>query len=190
LFRAGSGVLATRIRSKFAFALSVTTLSAAAVMATAAQADVVSLASNGFEVRHTVHVATSADKAYAVLVTPSRWWASDHTFSGNAANLVLDARAGGCWCENFPDGGSVQHLQVVYVSPGKILRMRGALGPFQSLAVDGVMTWTLKSAPNGTDITVTYALGGYVKDGFDMLSKAADRVITEQADHLKRLIDG
>jgi hypothetical protein len=182
-----------RIHGKFWFALSF-----AAMMATAAQAEVVSVAANGFEVRHTVHVATSADKAYAVLVTPSRWWASDHTFSGNAANLVLDARAGGCWCENLPDGGSVQHLQVVYVSPGKILRMRGSLGPFQALAVDGVMTWTLKSAPNGlpnglpngTDITVTYALGGYVKDGFDTLSKAADRVIAEQADRLQKLIDG
>jgi hypothetical protein len=155
-----------------------------------AAADVVSVAGNGFEVRETVHSAASADKAYAALLQPARWWNSDHTFSGNAANLVLDARAGGCWCETLPGGGSVEHLRVVFVSPGKVLRLRGALGPFQGLAVDGVMTWSVKSGAEGADITITYAIGGYNKDGFDELSKAADHVLAEQLERLKKLLDG
>src|SRR5271154_593542 len=137
-----------------------------------ARADVASVGSNGFEVRETVHVAASSDKAYAALLLPARWWNSDHTFSGNDANLSLDARAGGCWCETLPDGGSVEHLRVVYVAPGKVLRLRGALGPFQSLAVEGSMTWSVKSNANGTDISLSYVVGGYNKDGFDSLSKA------------------
>jgi Polyketide cyclase / dehydrase and lipid transport len=152
-------------------------------------AEVAGVSANGFEVKETVHVAAASDKAFAALLQPARWWTSEHTFSGNAANLTLDARAGGCWCESLSDGGSVEHMRVVFLSPGKVLRMRGALGPFQSLAVDGVMTWTVKPNGNGADISVSYAIGGYSKDGFDHLSKAADQVLSVQIERLRKLID-
>ena len=162
---------------------------AALLIGASAAAEVQSVGAGGFEVRQTVHVAASSDKAFAALLQPARWWSSEHTFSGNAANLTLDARAGGCWCESLPEGGSVEHLHVVYVSPGKVLRLRGALGPFQGLAVDGVMTWSLKPNANGTDISVSYAVGGYAKDGFENLSKGADHVLAEQIERLRKLID-
>ena len=155
-----------------------------------AAADVVNVAANGFEVRENVHIAAPADKVFAALLQPAHWWSSEHTFSGNAANLTLDARAGGCWCETLPDGGSAQHLAVVYVVPGKVLRLRGALGPFQGLAVEGAMTWSVKSAANGTDVSLSYVLGGYVKDGFEQLSKGADGVLGEQLERLKKFVDG
>jgi hypothetical protein len=154
-----------------------------------AAAEVVTVAANGFEARETAHTAAPSDKVYAALLLPAHWWSSEHTFSGSAANLVLDAHAGGCWCETLPDGGSVEHLRVVFVSPGKILRLRGALGPFQGLAVDGVMTLSVKSVADGTDISLTYAIGGFAKDGFDGLSKAADGVLSEQLQRLKKLVD-
>jgi hypothetical protein len=152
-------------------------------------AEVASVSANGFEVKESVHVTAPADKAFAALLQPARWWTSEHTFSGNAANLSLDARAGGCWCESLADGGSVEHMRVVFLSPGKVLRLRGALGPFQSLAVDGVMTWTVKAKGNGADISVSYAIGGYSKDGFDNPSKAADQVLGIQIERLRKLID-
>jgi hypothetical protein len=155
-----------------------------------AAAEVVAVAANGFEVRETARTVAPSDKVYAALLLPAHWWSSEHTFSGSAANLVLDAHAGGCWCETLPDGGSVEHLRVVYVSPGKILRLRGALGPFQGLAVDGVMTLSVKSVADGTDISLTYAIGGYAKDGFDGLAKGADQVLGEQLERLKKLVDG
>jgi hypothetical protein len=161
----------------------------AALLAGGASAEVLSVGPDGFEVRETVHVTAASDKAYAALLQPARWWNPAHTFSGSAANLMLDARAGGCWCEILPDGGSAEHLRVVYVLPGKTLRLRGALGPFQALGVDGAMTWVLKSGVNGTDISVSYALGGYAKDGFDAASKAADRMLGEQIERLGKLID-
>ena len=159
------------------------------LLARIASAEVASVSANGFEVKETVHVAAASDKAFAALLQPSQWWTSDHTFSGNAANLTLDARAGGCWCESLPDGGSVEHMHVLFVSPGKVLRLRGALGPFQALAVEGVMTWTVKAGGNGSDISVSYAIGGYSKDGFDTLSKAADQVLGIQIERLRKLID-
>jgi len=155
-----------------------------------AHAEVIDVAANGFEVRESVHVAASPDRAYAELLQPAHWWSSDHTFSGSAANLKLDARAGGCWCESLPDGGSVEHMRVVYVAPGKVLRLRGALGPFQGLAVTGAMTFSVKSNGGGSDITLSYVVGGYAKDGFDALSKAADRVLGEQVARLKNTIEG
>jgi hypothetical protein len=154
-----------------------------------AAAEVVSVAGNGFEIREIAHTNASPDKAYAALLQPAQWWSPDHTFSGSAANLKLDARAGGCWCETLPGGGSVEHLRVIYVSPGKALRLRGGLGPFQGLAVEGVMTWSVKSAADGTDITFTYSVGGYAKDGFDELSKMTDSVLGEQLERLKKLAD-
>ncbi len=159
------------------------------MLANPVPAEVQSVGTNGFEVRETVHVAAPADKAFAALLQPARWWSSEHTFSGNAANLVLDARAGGCWCENLPDGGTVEHLHVVYVAPGKALRLRGALGPFQALGVEGSLTWTVKPGANGADITVSYAVGGYAKDGFDGAAKGADHVLGEQIERLRKLIE-
>ncbi len=178
------------MREKYKLAICVSVLICASAAGGRAAAEVLSVAVNGFEVRETAHTAASADHVYAALLLPSRWWSSSHTFSRSAANLVLDARAGGCWCESLPNGGSVEHLRVVYVSPGKVLRLRGALGPFQGLAVDGAMTWSIQSNAGGTDITLSYAVGGYVKDGFDDLSKAADLVLDEQLGRLKKLVDG
>src|SRR6185437_15988659 len=85
------------------------------VQVSTAPAEVVDVSPGGFTLRILSHVAASPDQVYAVLIKPSRWWASDHTYSGSADNLYLEARAGGCWCEKLPDGGSVLHLTVVYV---------------------------------------------------------------------------
>jgi len=165
-------------------------LAAAVSIGRPAAAEVISAGQNGFEVRETVRVAAAPDKAYAALLQPSRWWSSEHTFSGSAANLTLDAHAGGCWCEALPDGGSVEHLHVVYVAPGKALRLRGALGPLQGLGADGALTWTVKGSAGGTEISVSYVVGGYAKEGFEAVSKGVDHVLGEQMDRLRKLIDG
>ena len=154
-----------------------------------ADAAVIDVASNGFTVQVKAHISAAPDRAYAALITPARWWNPDHTFSGNSANLSLDAKAGGCWCEKLPNGGSVVHLTVVYVNPGKVLRLRGALGPFQGYAVDGAMTWSLKAVGGGTDVSLEYTLGGYSKDGFDAGSKAVDGVLSDQVARLKQFIE-
>ncbi len=154
-----------------------------------ASAEVSAVGSEGFEVRQQIHVSASPAAVYAALITPARWWDSQHTYSGNAANLTLDAKAGGCWCERLADGGSVLHLTVVYAAPGKGLRLRGALGPLQAMGVEGAMSFSLKGGNDGTDLTVTYAVGGYAKEGFDNLSKAVDGVLGEQVARLHRLIE-
>lgn len=154
-----------------------------------AVATVVDIASNGFTIKVAAHISVPPKKVYATLIKPAHWWASDHTFSGDAANLTLDARAGGCWCEKLADGGAAVHMNVVHVEPGKGLTLRGALGPFQSYAVEGAMTWTLKASGDGTDLSLTYALGGYFKDGTAQFSQGADGVLADQVVRLKRLLE-
>ena len=146
-------------------------VAAALATTTPAAATIADLGPGGFANEVTVHIAAPPAKVYALIGKPALWWSPDHTFSGSAANLSLDERAGGCFCETLPNGGSVQHLVVVFAEPGKVLRMRGALGPFQQYSVDTVMTWTLTKAGNGTDVAATFLVGGYMKGGMSDLAK-------------------
>jgi hypothetical protein len=158
-------------------------------VADGAVAEVVGSSTAGFEVKETAHIASAPEKAYAMLLTPSHWWNSEHTYSRNAANLTLEAHAGGCWCETLPDGGSVQHMTVTYIAPGKILRLRGAIGPFGAMPVEGVMTWTLSGAGGGTDISLSYAVSGMSAQGVEAGSKAADAVLAEALARLKKSLE-
>ena len=159
------------------------------VPALPSRATVTDVASNGFTLNIATHIMASPDKVYAALIAPAKWWSSEHTFSGDAKNFHADTKAGGCWCETLPHGGSALHLTLVYIDPGKALRLRGALGPFQGLGADGALTWKLEPVADGTRLYLTYALGGYNKDGFAELSKAADGVLTVQVDRLKNFIE-
>jgi uncharacterized protein YndB with AHSA1/START domain len=146
-------------------------------------------AADGFSVLETAHLAATPDKVYAALITPSHWWSSSHTFSHDASNLSLDATAGGCWCEKLPNQGSVQHLVVVYALPGHALVMRGALGPLQGLGVNGAMTITLKASSDGTDLSLIYNVGGYLKDGLATWATPVDGVLAEQLLRLKSFVE-
>jgi uncharacterized protein YndB with AHSA1/START domain len=155
------------------------------VQALATRAEVVESSANGFALQRIVHIAATPERVYAALIQPAKWWNSEHTFSGSAANLTLDARAGGCFCESW-NGGSVQHLVVVYAVAGKTLRLRGALGPFQGQGADGALTFTLKPSGDGTDLTMENIVGGYMKGGFTKWPPLADSMLAEQMVRLKR----
>ncbi len=153
-----------------------------------ASAEVVDAGATGFSIQITSSIAAPPSRVFETIVNVGSWWAPDHTFSGNAANLSLDATAGGCWCEKLP-GGSVQHMTVVFVDRDKTLRLRGGLGPLQALAIDAVLTFTLKEANGSTMLDVTYRVGGYAPGGFESISKGVDGVLTGQVGRLKRTVE-
>jgi uncharacterized protein YndB with AHSA1/START domain len=161
----------------------------AAAISCPAHAAIVSASVQGFSVREAVHIAASPDKVYAALIQPAQWWDSAHTFSGDAKNLTLDARAGGCWCETLPKGGSVQHMVVLMAAPGERLRMKGAIGPLQEIAGEGIMLITLTPAVDGTVVTLTYNLSGYSTNDLSLLAPVVDSVMGEQTAHLKAFIE-
>src|SRR5579871_4919363 len=146
-------------------------------LARPSEAEVVGVSASGFEVREQASIAASPATVYQAAITPSAWWDAAHSYSGS---LTLDARAGG-W--------SVQHMVVVNAMPGKLLRLRGALGPLQGMGVEGALSIRIESGASGAQVSLTYAVGGYSARGFEELSKGVDQVLALQLERLKRLIE-
>lgn len=143
----------------------------------AARAEVVAVAENGFEVKQVAEVKAPAAKVYEALTRVGAWWDSSHSWSGEAKNLSIDPRPGGCWCESLANGGGVKHLEVVAADPGKSLRFAGGLGPLQFTGASGHLNWTLAEKDGVTTVTWTYAVGGYAKEGFKTWAPAVDGVL-------------
>ena len=159
-------------------------------VASPATAEVKSVTANGFEVATVGTIAAPADRVYAALGEVGHWWDPSYTFSRDAANLSMELRAGGCFCERLKDGGSIQHLQVVYAAPGQGLRLRGALGPLQTEGVDGTLRWMLKPGEGGTNVTLSYVVGGYIRTGMEQWAPRVDRMLEEQLQRLKSFVEG
>lgn len=145
----------------------------------AAQAEVQSRSADSLVIEHRYTLAATPEAAWAVLVHPERYWPADHTWSGDAANLSLAPEAGGCYCERWA-AGSAEHGRVVMAVPGKLLRIRGALGPFQEMAVTGVLTVRLEPVNAGTEAVVTYRLSGDASHRLDAMATVVDPVVRQQ----------
>jgi len=173
-------------------------LGSLALVSAPAMASVHDSSPDGFAVRHTALAPAEAADVWETLLDPAEWWDGNHTFSGDAANLSLDARAGGCFCELLPDPasktapprGGVQHMQVAYLEKPRVLRITGALGPLQSEAVVGTMTFMIKPEEAGTRINVEYVVGGYFRIATDKMAPLVDRVVGAQMASLARKLGG
>ena len=77
-----------------------------------ATAEVKSVTATGFETISIATIAAPPDRVYAALGEISRWWDPSHTFSKDAANLSIELRSGGCFCERLKDGGSVANARL------------------------------------------------------------------------------
>lgn len=158
-------------------------------LASPAAAKVIEVTPTGFTGEHALKIAAPPERVWATLIAINRWWSKDHSYSGDAANFTLDPRAGGCWCEKLPGGGSVEHQRVIFVQPGKLLRLSGALGPMQAFAVNGVISYELRPEGAGTVITVTSRTGGVFPGGFIRIATMADDVLAEQVARLKAVAE-
>jgi uncharacterized protein YndB with AHSA1/START domain len=159
------------------------------VFAGAARAEVVDKQANGFQVRQTVTVKAAPGAVWKALVEPGRWWSSEHTFSGDAKNMRIEAKGGGCWCETLPGGGETRHMSVVMVRPGEELNFSGGLGPLSFMGAAGSLDMKLEKAGTGTKVSWTYTVGGYAPGGLDKLAVPVDTVLQQQLDRLGRHVD-
>ncbi|MEM8826986.1 MAG: SRPBCC family protein [Pseudomonadota bacterium] len=143
------------------------------------------LVPGGFTVTNSATVAAAPADVWAVLVRPAAYWNPDHGYSGVADNFMLEARAGGCFCERLSGGGSVEHMRVVMVQPGRMLRLSGALGPLQSEALTGTLSWMLEPGEDGgTRIRQIYKVAGHMSFAPDAIAPAVDGVLNEQLTRL------
>ncbi|MCW3836300.1 SRPBCC domain-containing protein [Sphingomonas canadensis] len=165
-----------------------TALLAAAIAALApaapAAAEVTASSDTAFTVEYRIALAASPAKVWETITLPGAWWEGEHTYSGSSANMTLDPRAGGCWCEKTKDDGSVEHMRVLYAQPLAMLRLQGGLGPLQAMPVTGVLSYELKPAGEGTELTIVYSVSG-AGGGLAGLATVVDEVLALQWTRLK-----
>ena len=158
-----------------------------------APAEVRSANEVGFSVASGVRIDRDARSIYTLIVKPARWWSREHSYSGDAANLSMDPRAGGCFCERLPgaDGrpGGVEHARIILAEPYKRLRLSGALGPLQADAVIGTLEFTLTPADKGVEVTISYIAAGSMRTDPRQIAPLVDRVLAEQLARLKRVAE-
>ena len=155
-----------------------------------ATAEVVDAAANGFTVKTTLSIHAAPADVYDHLIHDvGEWWSPDHTFSGNSANLSMEEEAMGCFCEALPRQGSVRHMELVFLAPGRKLVLIGALGPLQSMAATGTMTIQLSALEGGTRLEMVYAVSGYSPAGMNTWAAAVDTVLGQQFTRLKNYIE-
>jgi len=149
-----------------------------ASLAFGSKAEVTDVSDSGFVSVHILTLAGSPMAVYEALTKNiSQWWDANHSYSGKAENFSMDAKAGGCFCEQLDDGGSVEHMRVVYADPGTRLRLLGGLGPLQEMAVTGSMDFSLsETEPGITQLRYQYVVGGYVPGGLQGIADAVDQV--------------
>lgn len=161
----------------------------AVLTAAPAQADVISSSPSGFVIEAEAGVVATPQRAWRALTQMGRWWSDAHTYSGDARRMHVDIRAGGCWCERWSGGQSVEHGRVLVVMDSddvRTLRFDTALGPLQALAVNGVLTFTVAPHAGGARITMAYRVSGEPSLDLDRLAPLVDLVLMEQFGRLSR----
>ena len=172
-----------------------------ALLAQPASAEVVKTDETGFVSRNMAVVNADTKAVWLALISPSKWWKKEHTWSGDAANMRITPQAGGCFCERIPEDptsekvtleGSVEHMRVIQAFPEKVLRMRGGLGPLQSEPATGVLTIAIaESETDGrptTTIVWEYVVGGYMRYETPKIAKAVDTVMGLQLGSLAEML--
>jgi len=159
------------------------------VLASPLHAEVLDVQTNGFLLKNEALIDAPPDRVFKALLRVGKWWDPEHTYSGNAREMRIDARPGGCFCERIPGKGAIEHMRVVYVSKNSTLRLLGALGPLQELGVAGGLTWSLKAEGNGTKLVQGYNVGGYQQGGFAELAPLVNQVLSTQLQRLKAYVE-
>jgi uncharacterized protein YndB with AHSA1/START domain len=146
-------------------------------LAGSARGEIKDATADGFTLENSVEVAADAAAAWKALVEDvGEWWPRDHTWWGESGEMTIQAEAGGCFCERHGQQ-QARHLEVVFVDPGKLLRMSGGLGPLQGMGIDGVLEFRLApSESGGTRITLFYRAGGYTPDDLSAFAPVVDQV--------------
>lgn len=157
-----------------------------------ARAETSQVSAGGFISTYREEVSVPPETVWKAVLQLPAWWNGRHTYSGSAANLTLDAQAGGCWCERWRVGdapASVQHGTVLMVMPGRVLRVQGAFGPLQELGATGILTIATATQEGKHLLRMTYRVSGHPEAALDKLAPAVDGVMGEQFRRLKKLAE-
>lgn len=160
---------------------------------THAGAEVREAGPSGFLSAHELQLDGSPRAVYRALTRDiAKWWDASHSYGGEARAFSLRARPGGCFCERLADGGFVEHMRVVFARPPRAerdtgeLRLAGGLGPLQTMAVSGSMTFLLEATDTGTRLSYRYRVNG---GGLDGWAEPVDQVQLGQLLRLRNYVE-
>ncbi|MGA9574260.1 MAG: hypothetical protein WBS20_09970 [Lysobacterales bacterium] len=166
-------------------------LTTALVLSGPAYAELAKSTDDGFIVRHSVNIARDRATVFKTMTGQvGEWWNPDHSFSGDAGNMLIDME---CFCERW-ENNLVRHLDtMIWMENSKVI-MEGGLGPLKELGLSGTMIWSL--TPNdegGTTVNWEYHVYGYSETVMANLATAVDGVLKQQigrlADYMKPAAD-
>ena len=170
-------------------------------------AEVAQNEAHGFVSVHEVEIAAPPERVWEALMEEvDEWWDPAHTYSGDARNMRFGVLGGfGVLWEDLDRGpskplgairGAVRHMDIDMVRPPKTLRLRGALGPLQPLAVVGSMAFDLEAMDATSETSEsgnkhTRLAYRYVVNGPQLRDWAepVDRVMGEQLARLRRHVE-
>lgn len=160
------------------------------LLAPSLQASVTNSGPDGFTIEHTFEVNARSAAAYQAFVGKiGSWWDPEHSYSGKAENFTVEPRPNGCFCERWGNGAGIVHMTVLYVDPGKTIRMSGGLGPLQEMAVSGVLTLAFTETGNRTKVQFKYVVSGRAALGLDKVAPVIDQVLVGQMNRFERFIE-
>jgi hypothetical protein len=156
-----------------------------------ARAEPGAVSATGFTITHAAALKAAPAQVYEALGRIGQWWSPAHTYSGQAANMTIELRAGGCFCERWGAGNEIEHARVLFVAKDALLRLEGGLGPLQDLAVTGVLTISLKKAADdtGTEMKWVYRVSGAPDPALEKWAVPVDGVLAEQVGRLAAHVD-
>ncbi|UTW44343.1 SRPBCC domain-containing protein [bacterium SCSIO 12696] len=161
----------------------------ALVFAPTSLAEVTAKSANGFAIEISTQVNGPRQAVYQQFLQIGQWWDSSHTYSGDAANMYLEPKAGGRFYEKTADM-EVLHMTVTYVKPGHAVHMTGGLGPLQMMGIHGGMSWEFKKLDDQkTQVVHRYQVTGFMEGGLEQLAAVVDRVQAGQVERLRLALE-
>lgn len=159
-----------------------------AALASEASAEVKAASEHGFEIEYRSDSEVTPGALYRAFSDLPRWWGKDHTYSGDSANLRLELKPGGCWCERLANNGGVEHMRVAYLDPGNSIILTGSLGPLLGEATAGVMQVSFLAREGGSTLVLNYRVAGFAKGGASKLAPLVDKVLGIQVTRLDAFV--
>ena len=145
-------------------------------------------APTGFIISWQKPVDATPAQVFEAVGEVQRWWNPAHTWSGDAANLSLGLTAGACFCEHWAAGG-VEHGRVIFIAKNKLVRLQSSLGPLQSLAVNGILDFSIEPAGDKSLLKLRYRVSGNADAALDKLAPGVDQVLGEQVGRLAKFVE-
>lgn len=135
--------------------------------------------SDGFTISLSQESQRSDAELWQRLQHPEIWWSSAHSWSGDAANMSVEMRAGGCWCERVGDG-VVVHGRILRIDAGRAVLFDAPLGPLNEAAVSTRLSWRVENQR----VVWRYQVFGALPMPVEQLAPLVEGVLAEQ---LRRL---